>query len=415
MYKILASFQRIKEIKEKGGALYIRCASKIGRKLYMELKNLNIQVDAFLDINLDKLKEYDGVPILSPEQVYKTKKTGDFFILVAMEDENIYKKIIDELDSVGLKQCLDYCDYSIDPDVRMNTFRDIEPSFCPDELYKRISFARLNEMRSIDPSFTTQVPDVFNLIPNLDVPLTTFCSLKCKYCSHCIPYANPAKHFDESVIINDLNKLLSVSFIACLAIMGGEPFVYPKLANFLDLYKRNEIDQKVGFTRIVTNGTVVPKDEIFDIFKKFKNSYIYISNYGDKSRKINALIDKCKKYEIPFYVCPQTSEWINLGDFHYSRHYTKDEMKHLFAVCDARTCFQLLNGRVYSCSRIPLLNEDGLIPFCSSDFCNIRDHSEDNLNTELHNYMYKKEFLAGCQFCDGQHMYSEKILRGGQQ
>jgi len=329
-----------------------------------------------------------------------------------MEDNTIYKKIVQELESYGLRQCIDYCDYSVDPDVRMNTFRDIEPNLCPDELYKNIAISRLKEMREIEPSFNPQIPSSYNLIPNLDVPLTTFCSLKCKYCSHCIPFANPAQHFDADIILMDIKKLISVSYIACLAIMGGEPFVYPNLDLFLELYKKNEIDKKVGFTRIVTNGTVVPKDEVFDKFKNITNFYIYISNYGERSRKINELILKCKEFKIPFYVCPQSSEWINLGDFNYSRHYSKTELKQLFAICDARTCFQLLNGRLYSCSRLPLLNEDGLIPFCESDFCEIRKQTENLIKENLHDYMYKKEYLVGCQYCDGQHMYSDKIARG---
>lgn len=412
MYKILASFQRIKEIKAHGGTVYIRCASKIGRIIYKELKSLGVQVDAFLDKNSDKLKSFDGVPIIHPDQVYTTKSSKVFFIVIAMEDNYTYRRLIQELESFGFRPCIDYCDFSIDPDVRMSTFRDIEESFTPAVLFKRNSFACQNDMRDVDPSFKIQVPEAYNLIPNMDVPLTTFCSLKCKYCSHCIPYAHPPKHFDASLIINDIKKLISVSFISCLAIMGGEPFVYPNLDNFLDLYKRNEIDQIVGYTRIVTNGTVVPKDEIFCLFKKLKNFYVYISNYGERSKKLNELIEKCKKFEIPFYVCPQTNEWRNLGDFHYPRPYSKDEIKHLFAVCDARTCFQLLNGRFYSCPRIPLLNEDGLIPFSKNDFCEIRGTSEELLIEELHDYMYNKEYLEGCMYCDGQHMFSEKITRG---
>jgi len=87
MYKLLTSFQRIKDIKNSGGSLYIRCASKIGRKLCKELKALNIQVDAFLDVNLDKAQYCDNIPVYLPEIIYKNSK--NFFIIIAMEDNTI--------------------------------------------------------------------------------------------------------------------------------------------------------------------------------------------------------------------------------------------------------------------------------------------------------------------------------------
>jgi hypothetical protein len=267
-------------------------------------------------------------------------------------------------------------------------------------------------MKAVDDSFDVYVPDAFNLIGNLDVPLTTYCSLHCKYCSHCIPAANPPKHFKAEEIINDLEKVLAHAYVECLAIMGGEPFVYPEITSFIRQYKLLKHKDNIGYTRVVTNGTMVPSNDFFEAYAEVENAYIYISNYGEKSNKIDELIHKCREYGIKTYICPIMNSWTSLGPYHYKRDYTEPELKHLFSVCTAHFCVQMLNGRIYSCPRIPVLNEDGLIPFCEDDYCEIRRADEKEIEDKLHQYLYEKPYLEGCRYCDGQHCYSKEISRG---
>lgn len=402
------------EIFNNGGELYIRCAGNVGKNLAEELKKLEINITAFLDVNYQKTKSYHGVPVLAPETVYDKAK-GNFFVMIAVERNDIYDAICEEYKKHGFVACEDFADFSFNADSRMMNFMDLCCDKSAEEIFHDAAIGRLEEMRRINPYFDKVIPDNMVLIPNLDVPLTTFCSLSCKYCSHCIPYAKPPKHFDSEQIIQDILSTLSVSFVACLAIMGGEPFVYPNLSEFIRRYKEMKIDEKVGFTRIITNGTIVPTDNFFNEYKKLENAYIYISNYGSKSRKLTELFEKCNQHQIPVYVCPETNDWAILGDFSQKRNYTEEQLKHLFSVCDARACVQLLNGRIYSCPRIPLLNEDGLIPFSTKDYCNVRGVTSQELRNTLHNYLYATNYLDGCRYCDGSHRYSRRIPRGGQQ
>lgn len=288
---------------------------------------------------------------------------------------------------------------------------DIRPQFDFRKKFEAIAQERMNDMKQLDSDFNTNIPDAYNLIPNLDVPLTTFCSMSCEFCSHCIPYAKPPRHYEPELVAHKLNQLLAVSYVACVGIMGGEPFVYPQLVEFLKLYGRMSNFGNIGFTRIVTNGTVVPKDDFFEEYKKIPNAYIYISNYGEKSKKIDELVDRCQKYRIKTYVCPYSDEWMLLGEVNHRREYTEKEVRHLYAVCGSHSCVQMLNGRVYACGRVPVLNEYGVIPYSEGDFCEICD---DNyvLADRLHEYLYQKEYLEGCYYCDGQHLFSKRIHRG---
>ena len=62
------------------------------------------------------------------------------------------------------------------------------------------------------------------------------------------------------------------------------------------------------------------------------------------------------------------------------------------------------------CARIPVLNEERLIPYSEHDFCDIRNAS--NLNEKLHSYLYNTKYLNGCKYCDGQHVYSQEVESG---
>lgn len=413
MYKTYLSYKRMMEISNGGGELYIRCAGKAGKILADELKKLQIEVTAFLDVDYRSVEAYKGIPVLAPETVYEKKK-GSFFVMIAVEKNGIYDAICEEYRKHGLVVCEDFADFSFHSDGRMMSFMDLADDKSAEEIFRDKAKERLGEMIRVNPDFDKVIPDNMEVIPNLDVPLTTFCSLSCKYCSHCIPYAKPPRHFDLELLIQDILNITTASYIVCLAIMGGEPFVYADLTEFVKKYKATGVDVKVGFTRIITNGTVVPADDFFYEYKKLENAYIYISNYGSRSRKLTELANKCRQHRIPVYVCPETDDWLTLGDFSHKRNYTEQEVTHLFSVCDARPCVQLLNGRIYSCPRIPLLNEDGLIPFSAKDYCSVRGVSSQELKNTLHNYLYNTKYLDGCQYCDGQHRYSRRIPRGEQ-
>lgn len=416
MKKLIATYEKIKRLSENGGNVYIRCAGAYGQDLRYALECDGIHITAFLDGNYDRLQAVSDIPVLPVDTVFRMKAEGkEFFVLAAIRNDEQFETISRELTANGLTPYEDFCDYSflLQLHGRMKDFSQANACFDYRKRQKRYATFRLNEMHAVDAAFDKTVPDAYNLIGNLDVPLTTYCSLKCKHCSHCMPYANPPKHFEAAQLIEDLDKVLSVSYIACVCVMGGEPFVYPKIAEFFERYRALKNSDNIGFTRIVTNGTVMPGNEFFAAYKKIKNAYIYFSNYGKESRKMPEMIEKCKEFGIPTYVEPYSNEWTILGDFTVDRHYSEEELKRLFAACVSYGCTQLLNGRVYSCCRVPLLNEDGLIPFSKADYCEIRRAPEAELRESLHRYLYETPYLNGCKYCDGMLPYAGHVKRGG--
>ena len=286
-YKLI---NRLNEVKNRKIDLYIRGAGEIGQQLLYELLELGFTVKAFLDIDLNKTGEGITVPILNPNIVKKLNK-GSFFILITVAKDDSFYSIVNEYLELGLTVLEDFADCSSYSGKRLLTFRDIRPSF---DFYKheiQMAEDRFREMLEIDRNFNSEISyKNYNIIGNLDLPLTTYCNLQCKFCSHCMPYARPQRHFNSDLVLHDLDKLLKCSYVACLAIMGGEPFVYPNLTYFISNLDFLQNKGNIGFIRIVSNGTVCPNDDFFCSFSKLKNAYIYLSNYGAKSKKYKKFI-----------------------------------------------------------------------------------------------------------------------------
>lgn len=404
-------FKRMNEVISSNGDVYIRCAGAEGQQLFWELKEIGIKVKAFLDTDLKKDIDCCGTPIEHPSEIYKIVNRN-FFILIAVKSDNVYNKIEDEFKQHGLRLEVDYANGTSDKEYRMANFKDIVPEYNFFNKSNELAKSNALHMSEIDGDFNPSIPEHYNLISNLDVPLTTYCSLKCSLCSHCMPAVKKPQHFNGASILCDLEKLLKHCYVETMAIMGGEPFIYPDLKEFLIKYSRIEGRENIGFTRIITNGTVLPSDDVFEAFSYVKNGYIYMSNYGKVSSKNEYIKEKCAKFGIKYYINEYSNQWSSLGDFSYNRLYTDDELKHLYAVCSAHYCAQLYDGKIYNCCRLPVLNEDRILPYCEQDFYNLREAEDDLIKDGLHEYLYRKEFLEGCRYCDGMHAYSKKIARG---
>lgn len=412
MSNIFEIIHRIYDVKKYGGELYIRCAGIRGQEVANELRKANMEPSAFLDIMTEKDLAIKGIKVENPNKIYNLER-GKFFILIAVENSGVYDLIETDYKKHGLVQGKDYADFSFCHLFlqRMGSFRDIFANYDFRAVFESVAKGRMCEAAEVLPAFNTSFPKVYNLIPNLDVPLTTCCNLRCSYCSHAIPLAKK-RHFLVDDILNDLEKLLAVSYVNCLAIMGGEPFIYPLITEFIQKYNELKNKKNIGFTRVVTNGTILPDDDFFMAYKEIDNAYIYISNYGDVSNKLELLCEKAEKYGVKTYLCPPQQDWQSLGDCSYDRNYSEEDLKHLYAVCGAHTCVQLFDGHLYTCGRVPVLNEDGVIPYAEGDFCEVRNSDALTLGDRLHKYLFEKPYLEGCRYCDGQHQYSRKIRRG---
>lgn len=412
MEKFLKSINRLQKVVSNNGEVYIRCAGVQGQRVLDEVEMSGIKIKGFLDLKYNERKEIKGHPIFDPEIVYKLKK-GTFYILVVVENDYIYRRIHDEYIKKGLKPVEDYCDFSGFPDERMYSFRDVKSAGDLKSISIKLAQERLEEMKRCSVTFRKILPDRENIIGNLDVVLTTRCTMRCENCSHGIPLIKNPKDFEAKKILEDIKIITKKAYIACLALMGGEPFLYREMDAFLDEYVMYaNKTENIGFTRIVTNATILPKENTFKKISLLDSKQIYISNYGSRSGKIQEMVSACELYKIPYYICPEEERWTTLGDYKWKREYTTEEISYLYNVCGARECRQLYDGKLFNCARLAALYDEGLIEEHYDDWLDIRNDLEKDSNIKMNNYLYEKKYLEGCRFCDGQHLYSKRVQRG---
>jgi len=267
-------------------------------------------------------------------------------------------------------------------------------------------------------SVNTSIEQYHNYLGLLNFSITSYCSLSCNHCSQLIPYHNNKSHYVVKDIVNDLDRLLSVSYVSTLSILGGEPLLHPDLSELLKKISAMEYLERCDTVRIVTNGTMLFSAEQLNAFSKIRQRgvyiYVYISNYGSKSKQMNPLLNLCTQHSLPAYCQLDDDCWNDYGDFTFSSEYSERQLETLWSCCEmAVVCKQLTNGRLFNCPRIATMVDAELIG-CDDNACiDIRSISDDALHDMVHQFVYETRSSKCCNYCRGLHpLFPDFILRG---
>ncbi len=86
-----------------------------------------------------------------------------------------------------------------------------------------------DEAKERNPRFIRLIEPENTVIPALEIKATSCCTLRCKDCTHLIPYTRRPAHMPVSDLIGDISKILSAAKIEGLIFLGGEIMIYPHL------------------------------------------------------------------------------------------------------------------------------------------------------------------------------------------
>ena len=236
-------------------------------------------------------------------------------------------------------------------------------------------------------------------IKYIEIVLTTKCTLNCKGCSALMNYYD--KHVDIPLvnIINSLNNLLKAcDTIIHLRLLGGEPLCYKNLYEVLEFINDQDKIKKIT---IVTNGTLLIKDDrVIKLLKKERFN-IYISNYGKISRMKEELINQLNDNKIKYSLCDEDYMWRDYGDMK-CRNRNKKELKKQFYNCYIM-CTSIFNGQLHHCPRSSHGTNLKLVPLKESDYINLLDNniSLKQLRKKLYNFFYNYiPYIEACNYCN---------------
>lgn len=182
---------------------------------------------------------------------------------------------------------------------------------------------------------------------NLGLFITTRCTLRCENCGALIPEYTHPQDYNTQMLIDSLQSLdQSVDGIESIGIMGGEPFLHKDL---IEICKAASAVKKARIVYIVTNGTILPDDEILKWISKL-GIIVTISNYGGSiSKAVKPFTEKLKEYHIAYELYEAAHQWFQCSLPDKKNRSYEQNCAYYQKCFIAKKCPMLQNGRLYIC------------------------------------------------------------------
>ncbi len=247
------------------------------------------------------------------------------------------------------------------------------------------------------------------VLPKLDFIITTRCTLRCKDCSSMIPkYSHHIElsfedfKRDIDVILNNVIELSLINF------SGGEPLLNKDLSKMID-YAASK--QKVGMIKIITNGTLIPNDELICAVKKHNDKvFFFISNYSvnpdlKPKLKTQEIIELLSKNNIKYQMIKDFT-WFEEKEMQKQKLNCKDDdssgvdkyIKQMYENCILSACLGVFNHRLHTCPKASHGEQLGI--FYDKDAIDLTDLKDDDSGfKEKFIEFYKKDFYEPCRYC----------------
>ncbi len=266
---------------------------------------------------IDNKPSLDGVLIngLLCEKLSKIKIDKETGIVVTMSQ---YERMsaVSMLDEMGLKENKDY--------------------FFIEDFISIYSAYKYNELCVANVSF----------LPS------TACNLNCRYCLNFNPFSIKFYTRELDNLKKDVDLFFDcVDYIMLFHISGGETFLYSHIGELVE-YIYSHYGNRIGKLRMVTNGTVIPSDDVLKHLAKVKVQ-ITVDDYReaipDSDSKFNAVIRKLEEFHINYYI-NKVNQWVDLGpDVMDLSSYTEEQLIKHREQCN-QTWLELREGKLYSCN-----------------------------------------------------------------
>lgn len=356
-----------------GGGIYGQLCAQALEEMY------GYKVVAVIDNRLCKL-EWAACPVVS-EQVLATIENADVLICACKSFTEIAQRL-EVYESRGIKG------WSI---LSLLTTYNTQKADALKKLYGNLSLADYIELYQVESEQKESDTIIF---PYFVVFLTSRCSLRCKECGAFVSKYKTPVDYSLTHVKNTLGKVLgSVEKILELELMGGEPFLCPEFPEILDWCLQQE---KISAVKIVTNGTIFPKEEIWEILKHPKVKLL-VDNYGECSIKLEKLQERSRKENVNCTV--QTwSTWYRMEPVR-EKNLTEEVVKSVYKTCPFRNCIGIWNNKLFHCGTAANMDHLHMTPDFPSDYINLSAYETvDELRDRIRAYL-AIDRLQACRFC----------------
>jgi hypothetical protein len=233
--------------------------------------------------------------------------------------------------------------------------------------------------------------------------------LKCKLCAVHAPYYDIPPHFSFTELCESIDTYFkTVDFVDKFTLNGGEPFLHkdlPQIVNYLQQYR-----SQMGMLEILTNGTIMPSEELLASLKSASIMDVMVNDYGTPTSKATQVCDAFAiagityRYRVQHDDVVHFGGWVDLTDLS-KKNRTSNETANIYSKCaypGSFSCFVIIGGKGYICGVYKRAEYLGIIPDNPDEYVNFSDTSESlEINrAKVKNFMLRKYFSA-CEYCNG--------------
>lgn len=238
-------------------------------------------------------------------------------------------------------------------------------------------------------------------IPQIEFTLTTKCTLRCKHCCNFIPEIKTEEHclisFDDFKVQVD-NLLNAVNSVKNFLLIGGEPLLVKDLHKYLDYVASKK---KIKRVWIVTNGTLLMKDELIKVAKKYrKKTTIWISNYS----KNEDLKNKLHHSELIGQINNANLDYDYKKDLNWGytspigKNKKRDGQKEYFKYCNNH-CVAVFGGKIYVCPRAGVFDIKGIYTPDEEEVINLNVENNSKILKQKLIKFYSRDYFSACDYC----------------
>jgi hypothetical protein len=161
---------------------------------------------------------------------------------------------------------------------------------------------------------------------------------------------------------------------------------------------------QIKHIQIITNGTIIPNEDILKTMRSIARCHLLISNYKSNSYlqnilKIDKIIDLCKQYKICHHLL-EFNLWYKSQKINKQYIRNKDKAKHNFIQCGLGKHHNISYGKFYCCAPALYIDKHYQNFQFEYDECFDIINIEPSQLTLLLIKLYSKQYFELCSFCD---------------
>ncbi|MCI9633024.1 MAG: radical SAM protein [Ruminococcus sp.] len=259
------------------------------------------------------------------------------------------------------------------------------------------------------------------VLSKIDTVITSRCTLRCKNCNLFISHAPVQCDIDLKRLKKNFDIFFeSVDYVYEYTLLGGEPLLHKSIAEIIS-YLGNRYGKRIGRINLISNGTVIPSNDVIDLLKKYHVT-IHISDYTcsvDYKEILAKLQKKFLANDIEYYVIPNNT-W---KDVIYPREgFQTDNPRRHMLLCGHST-HSVADGRLYWCD--PAFAAECFMGFVSKEDdsldmeANKRNYSKYEATLNIIKYLLgdvnARGYMSICEKCAGVGSDNNKIVLAGEQ